>query len=129
MRGFSTARVASECSNGPTIGYRLGAALYSGSNLLSIGFNDWYRTGPWSVRGLYNGNLHAEIMALLKRRYYDNPGNLILYVSRTVTDKHHTVFNPGCSRPCDFCMKAIILAGVKKVRFFDENAKAMEIKL
>lgn len=129
QRGLDTARAASEYSNGPTPGYHLGAALYSGSNLLSIGFNDWYRTGPWSVRSSYHGNLHAEIMALLKRRYYDNPGNLILYISRTVTDKYKTIFSPGCSRPCDPCMRAIKLAGVKKIRFYDESCKAIELKL
>jgi deoxycytidylate deaminase len=129
QRGFDAAEAASLYSNGPQKGYKLGAALYSSSTLLSIGFNDWYRTSPWSKHSNWQGNLHAEIMALIKRRHYEKSNNLILYISRTKTNSIKTINTPGCSRPCFNCMTAIKLAGIKKIRFFDEKENPVEIKI
>ena len=128
-RGFAAARAASEYSNGPQVGFRLGAALYAGSNLLSIGFNVWEKTTPHNSNTKYNGNIHAESAAMIKRRHYDNSSNLTLYVWRSVTNSSKTKYEAGCSRPCPNCMKLIKFAGVRRVRFYDETGNPAEIKL
>ena len=128
-RGMDAASAAALSSNGPQKGFRLGAALYAGSNLLAAGHNFWGKTTPISSFDSYNGNVHAEISTLVKRRYYDKSNNLILYVSRTTTNSRQTVEQYGCSRPCNRCMSAIKVAGVRRVRFFDENGEPAEIKL
>jgi tRNA(Arg) A34 adenosine deaminase TadA len=128
-RGFSAAAGAALSSNGTQFGFKLGAALYAGSNLLSAGHNMWGKTTPHSVHSTYNGNVHAEIACLLKRRYYDKSNNLILYVYRATTDSQQTMSQNGCSRPCNNCMTAIKLAGVRRVRFFNESGEPDEIKL
>ena len=128
-RGFEAAKAASQYSNGPQKGYKLGSALYAGSVLLSVGFNDWSKTSRHATHNTWTGNIHAEIMSLIKRRHYDNPKNLILYVSRTTTNSRRTVDQTGCSRPCNNCMAAIRAAGVRRVRFYNEQGQPEEIKL
>jgi deoxycytidylate deaminase len=133
-RGFRSAEAASLLSNGPQQGYRLGAALYAGSNLLSIGCNLWDKTTPHSHHSRYepdpyNGNVHAEAMCLVRRLHYDNSRNLILYVSRTTTNSFRTETQAGCSRPCAKCMSLIEISGVRRVRFYNENGEPAEIKL
>jgi len=116
-RGFSVARAASLHSTGTTVGQKLGAALYSGSNLLSIGFNDWNKISKYAQHNTYYGNVHAEVSALIKRWHYEKSNNLILYVSRTITNSEKTIFDYGCSRPCIKCMRLIKEYGVRRVRF------------
>ena len=128
-RGFEVARIASMHSTGTTFGQKLGAALYAGSNLLSIGFNDINKTHKFSVCKEYNGNTHAEVKCLIKRWHYEKSNNLILYVSRIITNSDHTIMNFGCSRPCAKCMKVIIAYGIKRVRFYNERGIPEEIKL
>jgi len=128
-RGFEVARAASLHSTGIAIGQKLGAALFAGSNLLSIGFNDFSKTHRHSVCEAYNGNLHAEIKCLVKRWHYEKSKNLILYVSRTITNPEQTILEYGCSRPCGNCMRVIVEFGVRRVRFFNENGIPEEIKL
>jgi deoxycytidylate deaminase len=127
-RGFDAASAASMHSNGPTVGMRLGAALYAGSNLLSVGFNIWDKTTPHSSFSKYNGNVHAEVMALIKRWHYDKSNNLILYVCRTTTNSIQTIFKYGCSRPCSSCLMIAREYGIKRIRFIDENGKPKEVK-
>ena len=128
-RGFEAARVASLHSNAPQTCYRMGAALYAGSILLSTGFNIWNKTTPHSVTDEFNGNTHAEIVALIRRWHYDKPNNLILYVWRNTTNPKRTHSIDACSRPCDNCMNLIKLAGVRRIRFYDETGTETEIKL
>ena len=127
-RGFDAAQAASRLSNGPTSGTRMGAALYAGSNLLSVGFNDWTKTSPHSYYDNYCGSTHAEVSALLKRRHYDKSRNMILYVSRTITNPAQTEVWNGCSRPCAKCLEFSRINEIKRIRFFDENGSAIEIK-
>jgi deoxycytidylate deaminase len=128
QRGFEAATAASIHSTGIAVGQKLGAALYSGSNLLSIGFNDWNKTTRHSQNIDYNGNTHAEVMALVRRWHYDKTKNLIMYVSRYITNSQQTIIGYGCSRPCNSCMRLIVSYGVRRVRFFDENGEPREIK-
>lgn len=128
-RGFDVARAASLLSDGPQTGYRLGAALYAGSNLLSIGCNNWNKTTPYSKNTEFNGNVHAEISCLVRRRHYDHSNNMILYISRTTTNALRTESQDACSRPCTNCLNLIKISGVRRIRFFNEQGEPTEIKL
>ena len=129
QRGFRAACNASGKSTGPQVGYRVGAALYASNNLISNGYNVWGKTTPMTKHETYVGNLHAEMLAISKRRHYDNSSNLTLYVWRSVTNSSKTKYEAGCSRPCPNCMKLIKFAGVRRVRFYDETGNPAEIKL
>lgn len=120
-RGFEAAAAISEYSTGHMLGMRLGAALYSGRNLLSLGFNDWFQTHPLSMKEEHPKNLHAEHAALLKRRHYDNPNNLTMYVYRAKINPQSHLMELACSRPCANCMVMMSVANVRRVRFINEN--------
>lgn len=128
-RGMAAAAGAALSSTGTQFGFKLGAALYAGSNLLASGHNVWNKTTPHSSHSGYNGNTHAEISCLVKRKHYDYSNNLIIYVYRATTDSQQTKSQYACSRPCARCLDAIKIAGVRRVRFFDENGDPAEIKL
>lgn len=120
-RGFEIAKAASIHSNGDKASKKIGAALFSKGNLLSIGFNQWGVTHPDSANGKnYVRNLHAEHKAILKRRHYDD-NNLVLYTYRETCDG-----SPACSKPCNNCMNIIAEAGIKKVRYIDNNGLMTE---
>jgi deoxycytidylate deaminase len=109
-------------SNGSKASRKIGAALFSKGNLLSIGFNQWGVTHPASDNGVdFTRNLHAEHKAVLKRRHYDN-NNLVLYTYRETCDGM-----PACSKPCNNCMEIISEAGIKKVRYIDNNGQMIEM--
>lgn len=122
-RGFDVALTASLLSDAPRPGLRMGAALYSGSRLLSVGFNRWH-THPKSDNRNFNQSLHAEHVALLRRQHFDNPKNLILYVARKRSDG---IF--GCSKPCNNCQQLCSIAGVSRIRYFDTHGKVKELVL
>ncbi len=128
-RGFEVARAASLHSNSTQIGYRLGAALYAGSTLLSVGYNEYGKTTTRSRHKTYDGNVHAEAMSLVRRWHYEKSNNLILYVSRTKTNSERTEYANACSRPCAHCMELIKLSQVRRVRFYDEHGMPAEIKV
>lgn len=120
-RGFDAAKAISVYSNARH-SRRMGAALYSGSRLLSLGYNSYNKTHAslkhrhWSI--------HAEHHALLKRRYYNDPRGLILYVYRELANG-----TPACSRPCSECLVLMAEAGVRVVRFTEKDGTLGEIKL
>jgi len=115
-------------SNGPQQSMMLGAALFSGPRLLSVGCNIWGKTTPRNMHREYNGNVHAEVACLVRRQHYAN-ANLTLYVARLTTNVHRNTYARGCSRPCDLCMDFIRSVGVKKVRFYDDRGLPTEIRL
>jgi deoxycytidylate deaminase len=129
QRGFDAAEAASKLSSGPQYGYHLGAALYNGAVLLSLGCNNWNKTSPYARHATYIGNVHAEIMCLLKRKYYKPSKNLTLYVFRSTSNSKKTYNKPACSRPCRNCMKIIAAAGVHRVRFYNECGNPREIRV
>ena len=108
QRGFDAAKAARLYSNGDRPGRKLGAALFSGSNLISIGFNTFCKSHPHVKFPTFDKSIHAEHAALIKRQHYDNGNNLILYVYREDVDG-----KPVCSKPCPTCMAVITLANVK----------------
>src|SRR5574343_306728 len=85
------------------------ALIYSGSRLLAVGYNHEY--------------MHAEVHAIKRLRalYREDIGN-----SRRPTNLHIISFmqkrrswNVGNSLPCPNCMRAIRLAGIRKITFFN----------
>lgn len=120
-RGFSAARAASLNSVAPRHARRVGAALFSGSVILSIGHNTYSHGHP---KALKLGNIHAEHRALLRRQHYDPRGNLVLYVYRETADGRQ-----ANSRPCDNCLELMKEAGVRIVRFIDIHRKPCELKI
>lgn len=107
-RGFEVAKAAALLSNARHA-RRVGAALYSGSTLLSIGYNEYGKSHPKAV-----WNMHAEHRALLRRQYHVSK-NLIVYVFRETADGKE-----ACSKPCSNCAALMKEAGVRLVRYLDE---------
>lgn len=122
-RGFAAAKSAREHSNGERPGEKMGAALFSGSILVSVGFNVYDKTHPSTINSeFYIRGIHAEHSAIIKRRHYDDFGQ-VLYVYR------ETIHAPACSKPCVSCMAIIKLAGIKKVRYINSNGIPEEMKV
>lgn len=121
-KGFCAARTASYLSNAPRAGIRIGAALFSKSNLIALGFNEYSTTHPLTQDKGFNRSMHAEIKCLLKRRHFDSNAGLVLYIWRERDDG-----TPGCSKPCKFCMAAIREAGVRRVRFLSASGQMEQL--
>ena len=124
QRGFDAAKAARCYSNGERPGRKLGAALFSGSVLISVGFNTFARTHPQIKFATFEKNVHAEHAAIIKRQHYNNGNNLTLYVWR----ENH-LGNPVCSKPCMSCQKIMALANVRRVRYIDEGGRFTEMFL
>jgi deoxycytidylate deaminase len=123
-RGFDAAFAASELSDAPRAGLRMGAALFSGPRLLTLGANLYERSHPKSeYRALENftRSTHCEHQALLRWQHYDKSKRLTLFVARRRHDG--TV---GNSRPCKNCMSLCRALGIRKVWFY-EHAVRMEV--
>jgi len=123
IRGFEAAQAASAHSDGKIIGSRLGAALYSGNNLLAVGFSIYTKTHPEGKQRTYDITIHAEQMALLRRRHYENDSNLIMYVWRETVGGI-----PALSKPCVNCQERMRLAGVRKVRYINVKGETEEMR-
>jgi len=125
VRGFETAQAASYHAEVTYEPWKMGAAMFSGNNLLSVGFNLMRKSHPQSqhIKG-YNTCVHAEQMALIRRRHYDGNSNLIMYVWRTGGDG-----KAASSKPCPNCRNLMRLAGVRKVRYYSEDGEPEEMKL
>ena len=122
-RGLSVALAASLLSDAPRTGLCMGAALFHGSRLLSIGANRWH-THPASNNEDFTRSLHAEHVALIKRWHYDIPSRMTLYVARKREDG--TI---GNSKPCTNCVRLCKLAGVRRVWFYDQEGQPKEVTL
>jgi deoxycytidylate deaminase len=123
-RGMSIALAASLLSNAPRTGLRLGACLMAGSRLLSIGTNKWSTHPASDNNDVFCRSLHAEHCALVRRQHYDVLSRMTLYVARRREDG-----TLGNSRPCNNCIRLCVLAGVRRVYFYNSNGKIEEVKL
>lgn len=119
-RKFEIARAASFLSRARTA-RKVGAALFSGSILLSVGNNEYGHTHPNSKPYC---NLHAEHRCLLRRRYYKDGSNLCIYIYRETVDG-----SLGCSRPCANCISLLREAGVKKAYYFNVSGNIESLKI
>ena len=114
-RGFNSALAAAKLSDAPREGLKMGAALYSGSRLLSLGANLYGRSHPKSSNTEeFLRSTHCEQVAIIKRQHYDAASRLTLYVARRRSDG--TV---GDSKPCSNCLRLCKLAGISRVWFFE----------
>lgn len=123
-RGFDIALSACEMSDAPRTGLRMGAALLAGSRVLSLGANLYQRSHPDSHNDTFVRSLHAEHAAICRRKHYPSIGNLTLYVARKRADG-----SIGSSKPCNNCMRLCRVAGIRRVRYFDEHGNKQEIVL
>jgi deoxycytidylate deaminase len=123
-RGFEAAAAVRQYSVAKTPSYKLGAALFNGSRLVSVGFNVYGKTHPSSRERNFDKNLHAEHAALIKRQHYDGDAGLVLYVYR-----ENRTGRPVCSRPCSNCSSLARLGGVGRIRFVNEDGQFVEEKL
>jgi deoxycytidylate deaminase len=136
QKGFEAAKVASNYSDGDTIREKMGAAIFAGSRLLSIGFNQYHKSRPDNkfikVVGSkvveYYKATHAEQSALDKIKYKYNANytnsKLILYIYREGADGM-----PSASAPCELCQSIIKRSGISIVRFFTMAGSYKEWKV
>ena len=135
QKGFEAAKVASSYSDGSLKRERMGAAIFAGSRLLSIGFNQYYKSRPdnkfikLSVSNKiieYRKATHAEQCALDKIKYSPNYTNkkLIMYVYRESANGL-----PAASMPCELCQSVIKRSDVAIVRFFTTGGEYKEWKV
>jgi hypothetical protein len=118
QRGFDASFAAAELSDAPRAGLRMGASLWVGARLLSVGSNRWH-SHPASDNNGFNRSLHAEHVAILRRQHYDLPsGRLTMYVARRLADG--TV---GDSRPCANCLRLLRIAEVRRVWFYEAGVQ------
>ena len=123
-RGFEVALAASLLSDAPRCGLRLGASLFHGSRLLSVGCNRWHTHPASHNTKEFDRTLHAEAVALLRRQHYSVPRRLTLFVARK-----HEDGSLGCSKPCANCMALARLAGVRRIWFYNAMGKPEEVML
>lgn len=89
--------------------WRVGAVIYNGSTILSVGTNDWMKTSPKSWHDFKSR--HAEFNALIKVERSRLKGSSI-YVHRIGRDllTHN-------AKPCGACEKMLAWAGIKRVEW------------
>lgn len=128
-RGFDAALAASEHSDGVPNRDKMGAAIFSGGRLLAVGFNIYSKTTPTGIL-IKNGKeillaTHAEVNALTKIKFRDYTNNkLIMYIARQ--NRNNILVT---SKPCKMCQNLLILAGIRVVRYFNQNSDPEELKL
>ena len=123
-RGFDTALAASEFSTAPRTARKMGAALFVGSRLLTIGANTYDRSHPDSENTReFVRSTHAEHITLIRRKHYDRVGGrLVLYVARKLADG-----TMAGSKPCENCIALARLAGVSKIYYYANNGEPKEL--
>lgn len=130
QRCFEIAKAASEHSDGKFPRDRMGAAIFSGSRLLSVGFNQYAKSRPGNIGLKKNGrtfliSIHAEQSALSKIKYRDYSSNkLICYIVRL-----NSVGDFTSSKPCNMCIDHLKNHGIKNVRFINESGNPEELIL
>ena len=98
--------------------FKVGAVIVTSDNtqVLSLGYNGnaaGLSNVPRSEAPGCSGLLHAEINALLKLDY-NNPKDKVMYLTLS---------------PCEYCAKAIINSGIKKVVYKEEYRDKTGIEL
>ena len=126
IQGFETAKAAMVYSDGFKARDKMGAAIFCGSRLLSIGFNQYSKTdGTIKTKTPFLFSIHAEKAALSKIKYRNYSDlKLICYVVR-MNSKNQFVI----SKPCNNCIEALQNFGVHSIRFINAKGNAEEILL
>jgi cytidine deaminase len=92
--------------------YRVGAVLVAGNRVLSQGVNG-VKSHPWMCG---KSTIHAEVSCLVKRRYFDVPGQT-MFVAR-ISKRTGRV---GMARPCKKCQDVLKKHGITDVYFTDDR--------
>lgn len=100
--------------------FRVGAAIFDGPRLISLGWNN-RRTHP-AVNSIFRWH-HAETACLLGVSRYDLTGTTI-YVVRLGKRG-----NLKMSKPCSVCTPMLIAAGIKRVFYTNEVGEVERIRL
>lgn len=103
-RGLKYANKAALISDAPH--HRVGAAIFLGRRLISIGWNS-DKTHPDS-RTRYNAH-HAEFAAIIGNHKFDMLGASIFVVRLTPAG------TARMAKPCPECQKVILAAGISKI--------------
>lgn len=119
-RKFQIAKITSIYSNARP-SRKVGAALFSGSILLSIGYNEYKTTHPSSA---VHCNIHAEHRCIIRRRHYDKKSNLTMYTYRETADG-----KPACSKPCTNCIRLLKEAGIESIYYLDMNGSPQRYRI
>ena len=93
--------------------HKVSAVIAKKNHIISIGFNK-YKTHTKSLHPWHY--IHAELDAILDNKFADLKGSTI-YIYRETRDGI-----PALSKPCESCMEAIRLAGIKKVVYTNEGS-------
>lgn len=117
MAHFKSARLLSYNSVAPNPGKRMGAVLHKGNKALAFGINSFDKTHPIQCHLPHKEFLHAEIAALLKRRYYDDIHSCEMTVYRETGDGC-----PAMAKPCAQCQAILAEFGIKKVYYSTAEA-------
>lgn len=117
-RGYETARDAAKLVTHSR--YRVGAALYRGSRLISIGFN-CDKTHP-RQNSIFRWQ-HAECNCLLGTRKLDLR-NAVLFVVRVTRRGRIRI-----SKPCDDCQEILRAAGVRHVYYINRAGERDYLRL
>lgn len=139
LKNFNKAKNASEFSDFPK--QKLGAVLMQGSKVIAVGYNTT-KTNPlqkafnkyraFGFDTLNNGQIHAEMMILLKTKYMDiDYSKTTLYIYR---EYHYSPFNsnpdlqaktnkPALAKPCKACLHALWGRGITNIYYSDDNGR------
>ncbi len=97
--------------------HQVSAIIAHRNQIISTGFNK-YKTNPHSKHPWKY--LHAELDAILDNKFADLKGSTI-YIYRETRDGV-----PAISKPCESCMNAIRLAGIKKICYSYQGSFKLE---
>lgn len=129
VRGFEAAKNASTHSDGYAVRDRMGAAIFHGRRVLSVGHNTYQKTKPGNLAIKADGkihtlSLHAEQMAVNRIRHYEYSSKLICYVVRVNAFGQYVT-----SKPCRMCLNYLKEHNIQIVRFINEVGLPEEIRL
>lgn len=100
--------------------FRVGAAIYLGNRLVSIGWNT-DRTNP-NAQTIFRWE-HAELNALIGTSKYDLTRATIYVVRITQTGMIRM------AKPCGDCQRVLRAAGLRRVVYTDNSGKPRKMRL
>jgi deoxycytidylate deaminase len=96
------------------------------NKILSIGWNDYFRTHPICKKLGYRFDaIHSETSSVL--RYRGDTEDLRF--CELVNTRINSMGKIGMACPCDICKKFIISTGIRRVHYTDINGLWQEIRL
>ncbi len=113
-RGLKYAEKAAYLSSNDK--FRVGAAIFRGRRLISMGWNNTWKTHPDSKARFQA--VHAEFEAIKGNYKYDLIG-ATLYVVRLSNANRR-----GMAKPCKHCQEVIAASGIRNVVYTDQNGLA-----